>query len=310
LRGATFNLDSLARWDSQKRRVSASVTFPFFSRPRTRVKIFFDARDENWNLSRTFSGNAVPITGLNLKLFAGGAELHIVESARWDLTTGLEVSSRKFRNIPDSVPPVAVPFFTDTTTLNSWIAAHRALIRFPESRFTLDGYAAVRAGRNYASGLGSFASLNGELKSHWLPKARGDDYELLSLLRVGDTYGDIPLDQLFQLGVERDNDLWLRGHSGTLDGRKGRAPLGRRYLILNSDFYKTIYDGAFIRVQVGPLFDTGTIADPSGLFGSHRWLFDTGVQARVRVLGSVTVLFSYGRDLRNGTGAFYGTSVH
>jgi hypothetical protein len=180
----------------------------------------------------------------------------------------------------------------------------------PERRFTLDGLAEGRAGRNYASGLGAFASLNGELKSRWLPKARGDDYEFLSRLRGGDTFGDVPLDQLFQLGVERDNDLWLRGHPGTLDGRKGRAPLGRRYLLLNSELYKTVYDGAFFRVQLGPFFDAGTIADPSGLFGSQKWLFDTGIQARLRVLGSVSVLLSYGRDLRSGTGVFYGTTVH
>jgi hypothetical protein len=74
--------------------------------------------------------------------------------------------------------------------------------------------------------------------------------------------------------------------------------------------YKTIYDAAFFRVQLGPFFDTGAIADPSGLFGSQKWLFDTGIQARLRVLGSVSVLLSYGRDLRSGTGTFYGTSVH
>jgi hypothetical protein len=111
------------------------------------------------------------------------------------------------------------------------------------------------------------------------------------------------------LGVERDNDLWLRGHSGTLDGRKGRAPLGRRYVLLNSEVNKTIYDRAFFRVQLGPFFDTGAIADASGEFGSQKWLFDTGIQARIHILGSVSIVLSYGRDLRNGTGVFYGTSV-
>ena len=110
------------------------------------------------------------------------------------------------------------------------------------------------------------------------------------------------------MGVERDNDLWLRGHSSTTDGRKGRAPLGRRYLLLNSEMNKTVYDGAFFRVQLGPFFDTGAIADASREFGSQKWLFDTGVQARIRVLGSVSVVLSYGRDLRNGAGVFYGTS--
>jgi hypothetical protein len=310
LRGDAINLDSLARWDSQKRRVAASVEFPLFQQPGKRLRVFLDARNENWNLSQTFSGSAMPITSLNLKRFAGGAELHLIEAARWDLTAGLEAISREFRNVPASLRGVAAPFFTDSRTLDTWLGAHRTLLRLPERRFTLDGQAEFRAGRNYGSGLGAFASVNGELKSRWLPKARGDDYEFLSRLRGGDTFGDVPLDQLFQLGVERDNGLWLRGHPGTLDGRKGRAPLGRRYLLLNSELYKTVYDTAFFRVQLGPFFDTGAIADPSGLFGSQKWLFDTGIQARLRVLGSVSVLLSYGRDLRSGTGTFYGTSVH
>jgi hypothetical protein len=310
LRGDAINLDSLARWDSQKRRAAASVEFPLFQQPGKRLRVFVDARNENWNLSQTFSGSAMPITNLNLKRFAGGAELHLIETARWDLTAGLEAISRDFRNVPASLRAVAAPFFTDGRTLDSWLGAHRTLLRVPERRFTLDGQAEFRAGRNYGSGLGAFASVNGELKSRWLPKARGDDYEFLSRLRGGDTSGDVPLDQLFQLGVERDNDLWLRGHPGTVDGRKGRAPLGRRYLLLNSELCKTVYDAAFFRVQLGPFFDTGAIADPSGLFGSQKWLFDTGIQARVRVLGSVSVLLSYGRDLRSGTGAFYSTSVH
>jgi len=310
LRGDAINFDSLLRGDSQKRRVSVIAEFPLFQQPAQRLRIFIDARNENWNLSRTFSGGSTPITDLNPKRFAGGAELHLVESARWDLTAGFEAISREFRKVQAGLPAVAVPFFTDSRTLDTWVGAHRTLLRVPERRFTLDSQAEVRVGRNYGSGLGAFASVNGELKSRWLPKARGDDYEFLSRLRGGDTFGDVPLDQFFQLGVERDNDLWLRGYPGTLDGRKGRAPLGRRYLLLNAELYKTVYDGAFFRVQLGPFFDTGTIADPTGLFGSRRWLFDTGIQARLRVLGSVSVLLSYGRDLRSGTGVFYGTTVH
>jgi len=105
--------------------------------------------------------------------------LHLVERARWDLTAGFEAISREFRNVPAGLPAVAVPFFTDGRTLDAWFGAHRTLLRAPERRFTLDSQAEVRAGRNYGSGLGAFASVNGELKFRWLPKARGDDYEVL-----------------------------------------------------------------------------------------------------------------------------------
>jgi tetratricopeptide (TPR) repeat protein len=309
LHGEAINFDSLLRWDENKRRVAASFSLPLFSQPAKRLRIFFDARDENWNLSRTFAGGPVAITDLNMKRFSGGAELHVVENGRWDLTTGLHSISREFQDVPAGLSGAAAPFFTDGKSVDAWLRAHRTIIRVPERRFTLDGQAEVRAGRNYASGLGAFGSMKGELKSRWMPKARGDDYEFLSSLESGRIFADVPLDELYQLGVERDNDLWLRGHSGTMDGRKGRAPLGRRYVLLNSEVNKTIHDGAFFRVQLGPFFDTGAIADASREFGSQKWLFDTGIQARIRILGSVSVVLSYGRDLRNGTGVFYGTSV-
>ena len=121
-------------------------------------------------------------------------------------------------------------------------------------------------------------------------------------------FGDVPLDQLFELGLDRDSSLWLRGHGATTDGKKGRAPLGRRYVLLNSEYDKTLYDGGFFRVQAGPFLDTGKITDVSGVFGDQRWLVDTGVQVKLRVLGSVSIVLSYGRDLRNGQGAFFGTT--
>ena len=117
------------------------------------------------------------------------------------------------------------------------------------------------------------------------------------------------LDDLFQVGIERDNDLWLRGHSGTSGGRKGAAPLGRRYFLANWEQDKNVYANGIVTVKLGPFLDTGAIADSSGLFGSRQWLWDTGAQCKVRLLGSVTVVLSYGRDLRGGRNVFYGTVV-
>ena len=308
--GDAVNIDSLARWDAEKRRLAVSVTFPAFQQPAKRVRISFDARNENWNLSQTFFGSSVAISDLNVKRYVGGAEVHLVESGRWDLDVGVEGISWEFHNVPSNLTKNAAQFFTGSAGTDGWLGVHRSLVRVPERRYTLDGSAEVRAGRNYSAGLGAFSSVKGELQSRWLPQTRGDDYEFLSTLRGGNTFGKVPLDDLYQLGVERDNDLWLRGHAGTIDGRKGRAPLGRRYLLLNTELNKTIYEGTFVRMQLGPFFDTGAIADSTGLFGSNKWLFDTGVQARIRVLGGVWVVLSYGRDLRNGTGAFYGTTVH
>src|SRR4029077_16270156 len=49
-----MNFTSLLRWDSEKRRAFAAFSTPLFDNPARRVHIYFDARNENWNLSNTF----------------------------------------------------------------------------------------------------------------------------------------------------------------------------------------------------------------------------------------------------------------
>ncbi len=301
------NITSLARWDSEKRRVSLAVSLPVYGDPGLRLRVYVDARNENWNLTRTFFGTGAPLSDLNIRRVAAGAEFRSVVNGNWSWSGGTEVAHRNFRNLLGPLSSTEQPFFTATTSLAGWLGAGRSLLRVPERRFTLDTTADLRAGREFANVLGPFASLRGSLLAHWLPKARGDDYEMQTRIRAGGTVGKVTIDELFPLGIERDNDLWLRGHAGTTDGRKGAAPLGRRYFLANWELDKNIYRNGFFTLKLGPFLDSGAAADSTGLFGSQRWLWDSGIQCKVQVFGSVTVLLSYGRDLRGGKGVFYGT---
>jgi len=301
------NVISLARWDSEKRRVTLAVSLPVYGDPSLRLRLYTDAGNENWNLTRTFFSAGTTLSDLNLRRVAAGAEFRSVVNGRWSWSGGAEVSRRNFRNLLGPLSSSERPFFTATTSFAGWLGAGRSLLRVPERRFTLDTSAELRAGREFANGLGPFASLRGSLLAHWLPQAQGDDYEMQTRIRTGGTAGKVTIDELFQLGIERDNDLWLRGHAGTTDGRKGTAPLGRRYFLANWEMDKNIYRSGFFTLKLGPFLDSGAVADSSGLFGSQRWLWDSGIQCKVQVFGSVTVLLAYGRDLRGGKGVFYGT---
>ncbi len=305
-----INFSSLVRWDAQKRRAFATLSTSVEGRADRVVSIFVDARDENWNLSQTFTGTPSPPTDLNLRRIETGVAFNFVMNGNWSWTAGAGAIGRTFQNGDASLPAAAVPFFTNGTSMEGWLGAKRSLVRVPERRFTVYGTAESRFGRGFKSDLGAFGSLSGCLQANWLPHARGEDDAVRFQVRGSRMFGNVPLDQLFELGLDRDTTLWLRGHSATIDGKKGRAPLGRRYVLLNSEYDKTIYDGGFVRFQAGPFLDMGKITDSSRLFGDSRWLVDTGVQVRVRVLGSVSVVLSYGRDLRNGRGAFFGTTEH
>ncbi len=131
-------------------------------------------------------------------------------------------------------------------------------------------------------------------------------------IRSGGVFGQIPFDELFMLGLERDNELSMRAHIGTRDGRKGSAPLGRDYFLSNWEEDKNVWGNGIMAVKLGPFFDTGEISDlasgQAAALGSHKWLSDIGVQAKLRVFGS-GVVFSYGKDLRSGNNAFYVTML-
>jgi len=107
------------------------------------------------------------------------------------------------------------------------------------------------------------------------------------------------------LGLERDNDLWMRAHVGTRDGRKGSAPLGTEFLVSNQEIDKNVWSNGLATVRLSPFLDTGKIT--GAVLSNGRWLWDTGVQAKLRVLG-VSLTFVYGKDLRTGNNAYYFTA--
>ena len=106
--------------------------------------------------------------------------------------------------------------------------------------------------------------------------------------------------------MERDNDLWLRGHVGTQDGRKGAAPMGNRFVVAQTQIARRILRVPFLRVDAGPFIDTGNVGGVPAL-GSRGWLYDTGVQAILTTLGGFRLSVVYGYDIRGGTNVLYTT---
>lgn len=300
---AAVNFTSLVRWDSEKRRVGAELSAPLAWRPDLRLRFYFDGRNENWNLAETFFSGGPLLGNLNVRRWAAGAEFRSVVNGRWSWTSAVEASHRSFRNI-ELVPAAALPFFTNATLVQYKGNVAHALARIPERRLTLDATAEARLGRTFADALGNFGAVTGGLLLHWLPQNRGDDYAMRAWLRAGGIVGRVPFDEFFELGLDRDNDLLLRGHAGTTGGRKGRAPLGRHYVLFNWEMDKNLYDGSLVSVKAGPLLDAGIITDPSSFFDSPKWLWDPGAQVKIRILG-VTVILVYGHDLRKNRNVFH-----
>lgn len=305
LNGAAINLTSLIRWDPEKRRLMTVFSSPIGHDPRWRFRFGIDFRNENWNVVGSFTGPAPLLAALNLRREAFSAGISRLVGARWKWSFSGELSRRDYRNV-FAGNALSSNLLASGFQLKQTAQLDYQLWRLPEHRLTLSSGANSQTGRVWAQPAELFEKLQASLEARWLPRDRGDDFETRWRLRAGKTFGDIPFDELFMLGLERDNDLWMRAHIGARDGRKGSAPLGRNYFLSSWETDKNTYSNGFLVLKLGPFVDTGKITDPSPLLGSQKWLCDTGGQLKLRVLG-VAAVFSYGKDLRTGNNAFYTT---
>ncbi len=302
-----INVASIWRWDAEKRRLAASVSSPFQLNPRHRYRLTFDARDENWDLSTADAESRPAPARLRLRKAEFGADFEFGLTGRLAWTTGLRVDGRSFGAASGALFP-GDALFKDSWSVEQINKLDYLLWTWPERRIRADASAQLRTGRIFSGGPHRFAILEGDLNGRWTPPASGDNLVVRTRARAARTFGTAPFDELFMLGVERDNDLWLRGHAGTRDGMKGAAPLGSAFVLLQTDLDRMLFRLPLLRVSAGPFLDTGRIEKAGGYFGSSGWMTDTGMQAKLSTALGVTWSFVYGRDLRNGGHVFY-TSV-
>jgi hypothetical protein len=300
---SAINITSLVRFDAQKRRLAGDFSGPLHDNPKRRYRIGMDLRNENWVIRDSFTGVA-PVRGaLNLRREAASAEVTSFESGRWDWSAGMELSHRDYRSV-DPGSALTRGLLLEGTQLKQFSRIRYELWRVPERRLVIGSGATTQLARIWSQPGEVFAKLQGSGSAQWFPKSEGDDYQTQVSVRGGGTAGSVPFDELYMLGLERDNDLPMRAHIGTRDGRKGSSPLGGRYLLINSEVDKNVYSNGLLSIKLSPFLDTGKITSSSGQLGSRLWLWDTGLQAKLRVLG-VGLTFTWGKDLRSGNNAFY-----
>jgi hypothetical protein len=301
-RSAT-NVVSLIRWDKEKRRLAVSLSGPLRRQAKRRYLLGLDLRNENWDIRSRSRGPAPVLGSLNLRRDAVRAGVSSFPNGQWVWSTGVELSRRNFRNVllGSALEP---ELLADGYQLKHLVEAKYELWRVPERRLVVDTTASSELGRIWSQPSHVFAQLEAGMGVRWFPQARGEDYEMQGRLRVGKTYGVVPFDELFLLGLERDNDLRLRAHIGSRDGRKGSAPLGRGYFLANWEADKIAYSHGLLNVKLSPFVDVGKVLDATTGLASRQWLWDTGLQAKLRVLGVGTVV-TYGKDLRTGSNVFY-----
>lgn len=305
---SAMNVESLLRWDAQKRRAWVALSAPLNDLPWWRWRLSADLRNENWAIRRSFTGTAPVLASLNLEREALDARLTSLSTARLQWSLGGELDHRTFRSVVPGnalTPALLTPGFE----LRQLASVQAPLVHLPQHRFRLNGSATSDFARTISNPSYASETLQGSAQAAWFPQMEGDRYEMTQRLRAGRIFGTVPFDDLFLFGMDRDDtNLDLRAHIATRDGRKGSAPIGNGYLLSNTDFYRRLYTNGLLTIHVGPLLDIGRMAAPNSALSTQQWLFDLGVEARLTVLHT-SVILSYGRDLRSGANAFYGTAA-
>jgi tetratricopeptide (TPR) repeat protein len=305
-RGRAVNFTSLVRWDAEKRRLMATVSAPIARNPKFRFQAGVDLRNENWELRQSAEGPAPVMGALNLRRYAGNAQVTSFMSGRWNWVAGAELSDRNYRGVYAG-PALPSQVLLSGFELKQHSQLNYQFARIPERRFESTASVTSDLGRIWSSPSHSFEKIQGAVSADWFPQMSGDDYAMHGQVRSGKTFGSVPFDELFMLGMERDNDLWMRAHVGTRDGIKGSAPLGRNYFLANWEIDKRVYSNGYFTVKLSPFLDSGKITDSLPGLGSPRWLWDAGLQAKFRVMG-VGFTLIYGKDLRTGHNAIYATA--
>jgi tetratricopeptide (TPR) repeat protein len=302
---SAMNIDSLLRWDAQKRRVWLSASGPWHTLPQWQWNLMADGRDENWVIRRSFTGTSPQLGSFKLRREVESATILSIPNGRFQWRSGGELSHRTYSN---AVSGSALnPQLVSSGWEIKYVAgANAMLLDLPEHRMRVDASASSELARLWSSPARMFEKARGGALLRWLPDAEGQKYEFTQQVRGGGIAGSAPVDELWMVGVERDNDLWLRGHIGTRDGRKGSSPLGNRFFLSNTDFCRSIWGNGLISVKAGPWLDVARVAAPTSGLAPKQWLFDIGAEVKLSVLGTGIVL-TYGRDLRSGNNAFYGS---
>jgi Peptidase_C39 like family len=274
--GKAINIGTAFRWDSNKRRAFIDVEAPLRGDPRWAIHLNADGRDENW------AGDS---GGFRMKKLEAAAEIQAVPRARWRWTSGASVSTRRFST--DMPGGVELKYSGSVT---------RTLVREPARRIQLDSTLRTEAGKLFRQDQPlHFGTLRNVTSLRWR--------SVTTKVQLGRAFGQLPFDELFLIGLDRDSDLQLRAHSATVDGRKNSSNMTRSFVITNSDYQKAVLNAGWLTLSAGPFVDAGKSSI------APRWMTDAGAEVRVHILGSVGLSFSYGKSLTNGRQSFFARSL-
>jgi len=313
-----ISVTSLFRWDAQKRRAWGAVAMPLQGNPAWRLRLDADARHEHWRMLSPQNRDLQQ--AFLLRRVEAGIALAAVLGSRVTWENRLSWSNRSFTVAAQEVqsaPGTNLPPVGSAARLDGGAArldggsaiqyrhsAEADLIRAPLRRIvtTISGEASVMRFPGLQRTAGQQRV---RLQTTWDPQAKGRDGRVSWSLHAGATQGNLPLTELYQIGLERDGAVPLRGHVGTYNGHKGSALYGDRYAVMNVEVEKQLIQAGLWHLRLVPFADAGWVRDAAGPYGARKLQFDAGVQLVAATASGTELRLSYGWNFRQKRSAFY-----
>jgi hypothetical protein len=122
---------------------------------------------------------------------------------------------------------------------------------------------------------------------HW---GRGDD--------------GMPIDEMFAPGASPEMELPLRAHHQDRDGALGATPLGRRLVLVNTEWRRRLVRSTWVQGGVVFFYDAAWITGTPGQSDLDHSFHDVGMGIRLGLVGSSILRFDFGHGLSDGRNAF------
>jgi hypothetical protein len=287
--GTAINSTSFLSWDKHRSRISSSVSLPVSRDPNSRLRMFTDHKFETWSL-----GSDVELRKSEL-----GIEADKVWNDRMTSISGAKASNRKYSGLPSDSPDL-----TDGWVIEAFGQINISLMRVPEKRLILASTASAEMGKFVSTDpANSYVQFASSLNFAWFPHALDEDLATSASLQFGQSLGDTPFDEFFNLSADEGIDLRLRAHRSRRD-KYGENPFGTRFVLMNFDISKTLVKTGKVQWKMSPFADAAHI-NRTEFWPGPQWFMDVGVESGFQILKSLELTVTYGKDLRTGRNVVY-----
>ena len=298
-----ISLNSSYRWNFNRKRGEAHLYAPL---PLPGILFLHSAgiwRSENWSISNQVKTSQGSQNQFKYDSTGIRTELQYIPNSRFDLGTGFEYVNRQGSGGP---PQLLINNLNAAKFL--FDGSFRMVDERYQNRLHAEGYIA----RKGILGLGdlNYSAATVELNNRFLISK--DSQLLLDwTLKGGNTWGQIPVEDYFVLGVDQHSQNLLRGHRAQIRGRYGNAPMGTSFGLANFNAER--------RIAIIPLFnslnlpyldlkayfflDFGKTWDRENIFKEGQLFVDTGGGLRIG-LPTQTVSLLYGHSTQDGGNFF------